>query len=91
VRLRAVLTWALCAIAGGLLVTSIVLSLVLGTWGPDDTGLVIPLAIGTIAMAVIGALVASRTGNAIGWIPLATGIAMVTGYIPLRAIEWTSV
>ena len=70
-RGRSSLAWALCAIAGVLLVTSIVFSLVLGTWDTEDTGLAIPAALGTLAMAVIGALLASRTGNAIGWLYLA--------------------
>jgi signal transduction histidine kinase len=70
-RTRAILAWALCAIAGLLLVTSIVLSIVLGTWDQEDTGLAIPTALGTLAMALIGALLASRTGNAIGWLYLA--------------------
>jgi signal transduction histidine kinase len=70
VRRRAVLAWGLCAIAVALLVTSIVFSLVLGTWDPEDTGLVIPAALGTLAMALVGALLAARTGNAIGWLLL---------------------
>ena len=64
------LAWCLCAFAVVLIVTSIVLSALLGTWDPEDTGLVIPTAIGTLAMAVIGALVASRSGNVIGWLLL---------------------
>ena len=80
-RTRAILAWALCAIGGAALVGTIVLSLTLGTWGPDDTGLVIPLAIGTIAMSVIGALVAARTGNAIGWILLSIPVTLWTSQL----------
>ena len=69
-RWRAGLAWGLCTFAGLLILTSIVLSVVLETWDPEDTALVIPAAIGTLAMAVIGALVASRSGNVIGWLLL---------------------
>ena len=69
-KTRAVVAWGLCAFAGCMLVTSVVLSLVLGTWERHDTGLVIPAAMGSIAMAVIGALLVSRTGNVIGWLLL---------------------
>ena len=78
-RTRAILAWALCATAGVLLVTSIVLSIVLGTWDQEDTGLAIPAALGTLAMAVIGALLASRTGNVIGWL-----------YLSIPVIFWVS-
>lgn len=69
-RGRAILAWGLCAIAGSLLVTSFVVSAALGTWDPNDTVLVIPAAIGMLAMAAIGALIVSRTSNGIGWLLL---------------------
>jgi len=80
-RPRAILAWTLCAIGSTALGASIVLSLILETWGPDDTGLVIPLAIGTTAMGIIGALVATRTGNAIGWILLSIPVTLWTAQL----------
>jgi signal transduction histidine kinase len=68
---RSVLAWSLFGVAAAALVASFVLSVALGTWQPQDAELAIPAAIGTLAMAFIGALIAARAGNPIGWIYLA--------------------
>ncbi len=72
---RSALAWALFGLSAAALVVSFVLSVVLGTWDPNDAQLAIPAAIGLLAMALIGALIASRTGNAIGWIFLAISLS----------------
>jgi hypothetical protein len=64
--MRPILAWSLFAISVEALVASIVLSVFLVTSQPDDSRLAIPAALGMLAMGVIGALIAARTGNAIG-------------------------
>jgi signal transduction histidine kinase len=68
---RPTLAWALFGLATAALVASLGLSVALGTWQPQDAQLAIPAAVGLFAMSLIGALIASRTGNAIGRIFLA--------------------
>jgi signal transduction histidine kinase len=68
---RTALAWGLFGLAATSLIASFVLSVVLGTWQPQDAQLAIPAAIGTLAMAFIGALIAARADNPIGWIYLA--------------------
>jgi signal transduction histidine kinase len=63
-----VLAWGLFGLTAAALVVSFVLSVVLGTWQPQDAQLAISAAVGTLAMAFIGALIAARAGNAIGWL-----------------------
>ena len=70
-KARSVVAWSLCALALLALASSIALSVLLGTWQSEDTGVVPPLALGTAAMALIGALIAARAGNPIGWLLLA--------------------
>jgi signal transduction histidine kinase len=68
---RSAIAWGLVALSAAALLVSFGLSVALGTWDPQDGQLAIPAAIGLLAMSLIGALIASRTGNAIGWIFLA--------------------
>ena len=66
---RPILACSLFAISVEALVASIVLSVFLVTSQPDDSRLAIPAALGMLAMGVIGALIAARTGKRDrGWI-----------------------
>ncbi|HVF07624.1 MAG TPA: hypothetical protein VNC60_03520, partial [Actinomycetota bacterium] len=53
--------------------------------GADDTALLVPGLLGGTAFAVVGALIASRTGNPVGWVFL--GIATFAS-ISLPSQNW---
>lgn len=80
VRSTARLAWVLCAVALGLLATSVVLAITNGLRSSDDWGTgAYPLlvCIPGATFPVVGALIASRRpGNAVGWVCLAIGLGI---------------
>ena len=72
---RSALAWALFGLSVVALVASLTLSVVLGTWDPQDDVLAVVAAVGLCGMSLIGALIAARTGNGIGWIFLAIALS----------------
>ncbi len=84
---RALLAWALAVASIGLISASFAIKLAFGTlFGAEDTAVVAPGLLGGVAFAIVGALIASRTGNAVGWVFL--GIA-ASFAIALPAQNWT--
>jgi len=55
-------------------------------FGAEDTAIILPGLLGGVAFAVVGALIASRTGNVVGWVFL--GIA-ASFAVSLPAQNWT--
>ncbi|MEX0834099.1 MAG: ATP-binding protein [Actinomycetota bacterium] len=80
-RITSLLPWVLGAAGLISLVTSEVLKIVFRLNLGEDALLFLPTFVGATAMCVVGAWVASRTKNRLGWvliaIPLTTGIALL--------------
>ena len=73
--------WALAVLGlSGILIAE-ALNIVFGLDIGEDLALFVPVVIGGGAMALVGALIATRTDNAIGWIllaiPATTGVSLV--------------
>ncbi len=85
-RRRGVAAWAVAAVSIGLMSMSFVIKVAFDAiFNADDTALIVPGLLGGAAFAVVGALIASRTGNVVGWVFL--GIA-VSFAIALPAQNW---
>ena len=80
-RGRAWLAWEIAIFALVAMFASYALDLAFGGSVSTDLGLFLPTMLGGTAMVVIGALIASRTSNPLGWlllaIPATTGISLV--------------
>ncbi|MEX1045929.1 MAG: ATP-binding protein [Actinomycetota bacterium] len=80
-RITSLLPWVLGAAGLISMVTAEVLQIVFGLNLGEDALLFFPTFVGATAMCVVGALVASRTRNPLGWvliaIPLTTGISLL--------------
>jgi signal transduction histidine kinase len=88
-RWRSVVAWTAVGLSVALLTVSMAIKIEAGMLlGADDSLLVAPGVLGGLAFAVVGALVASRTGNAVGWIFL--GIT-VGASISLPSQNWVEV
>jgi signal transduction histidine kinase len=78
---RAWLAWSLAAFGFGGLLAAEGLRIVFGLPLGEDMALFVPVVIGGGSMAFVGALIATRTDNAIGWIllaiPATTGVSLV--------------
>jgi signal transduction histidine kinase len=78
---RAWLAWGLAALGLGSLLAAETLKIGFGLALGEDIALFVPALIGGGAMALVGALIATRTDNAIGWIllaiPATTGVSLV--------------
>jgi signal transduction histidine kinase len=78
---RAWLAWGLAALGLGSVLAAEGLKIVFGLPLGEDIALFVPVAVGGGAMAFVGALIATRTDNAIGWvllaIPATTGVSLV--------------
>ncbi|CAN5727687.1 hypothetical protein BH18ACT17_BH18ACT17_00100 [soil metagenome] len=62
----------MCGVSLTLMATSLGIKIAFGmVFGVEDTALILPALLGGGAFAVVGAVIASRTGNATGWIFLA--------------------
>ncbi len=73
-RRRSFVAWTIAVASIALIGSSFAIKLAYGTvFGAEDTALIVPGLLGGIAFAVVGALIAARTGNAVGWVFL--GIA----------------
>lgn len=85
-RTRARLAWLLAGAGIALLAGSLVTKATFGlVWGAGDSALLLPGMLGVLSFAILGALITSRTGNAIGWIFLA--IAVLFG-VSTNAQNW---
>ncbi len=83
---RSAIAWGVAAVSIALAWSSLAIKLWFGmVLGVEDTALILPGLLGGTAFAVVGALIAARTGNAVGWIFL--GIAGF-GSISLPAQNW---
>jgi signal transduction histidine kinase len=73
------LAWTLGVAAAGVVPVYVAFGLALGSF--DDAPLLVPVVLGTLAMVAVGVLIASRTGNPIGWIylliPLSFGVSSI--------------
>ncbi|MGZ5343681.1 MAG: histidine kinase [Actinomycetota bacterium] len=101
---RAWLAWGLAAFGLGSLLAAESLKIVFGLSVGEDIALFVPVLVGGGAMAFVGALIATRTDDPIGWIllaiPATTGVSLVAqavydhgapdaaGYVP--ATYWLS-
>lgn len=66
--------WAIAATSIVLMSSSFAIDLAFGSgFNAEDAALIVPGLLGAVAFAVVGALIAARTGNAVGWVFL--GIA----------------
>jgi len=73
-RRRAWIAWAVAAASIALMAASLTIKVATeAVLGAEDTPIIVPGLLGGVAFAVVGALIASRTGNAVGWVFL--GIA----------------
>jgi signal transduction histidine kinase len=73
-RRRSIVAWTIAVVSIALIGSSFAIKLAYGTvFGAEDTALIVPGLLGGTAFAVVGALIAARTGNAVGWVFL--GIA----------------
>ncbi|HEY7763257.1 MAG TPA: histidine kinase [Actinomycetota bacterium] len=73
-RSRARIAWVLAIASIALMAGSFSIKVATGAvFDAEDTPLIVPGLLGGIAFAVVGALIASRAGNAVGWVFL--GIA----------------
>ena len=86
-RRRSVAAWTIAAVSIALMPTSFAIKLAFGTvFGAQDTAIILPGLLGGVAFAVVGALIASRTGNAVGWVFLGIAASLA---ISLPAQNWT--
>lgn len=86
-RGRSVAAWVVAALSIFLMTTSFAIKLAFGeVFGAEDTAFILPGLLGGSAFAIVGALIASRTGNAVGWVFL--GIASSFA-ISIPAQNWT--
>ena len=78
---RASLAWGLAALGLGSLLAAEGLKIVFGLALGEDVALFVPVLVGGGARAFVGALIATRTDDAIGWIflaiPATTGVSLV--------------
>ena len=80
------IAWGVAAVSIGLAWSSLAREPWFGiVFGAEDRALILPGLLGGTAFAVVGALIAARTGNAVGWMFL--GIAGFAS-IPLPAQNW---
>ncbi len=85
-RRRSLAAWAIAAASVALMSTSLAIKVAFGSvFGAEDTALIVPGLLGGAAFAVVGALIASRAGNVVGWVFL--GIA-ASFAIALPAQNW---
>ena len=83
---RGPIAWTLAVVSIALAWSSFAIKIWSGmVFGVEDTALILPGLLGGTAFAIVGALIASRTGNAIGWVFL--GIA-ASSSISLPAQNW---
>jgi signal transduction histidine kinase len=88
-RGRSVIAWTIAGLSVAVMATSPAIKIVSGTlFGADDTAIILPGLLGGLAFAVVGALIAARTGNAVGWVFL--GIA-ASFAISIPAQNWVDV
>ncbi len=86
-RRRSVAAWTIAAVSIALMAASFAIKLAFGTvFGAEDTAIILPGLMGGVAFAVVGALIASRTGNAVGWVFLFIAASLA---ISLPAQNWT--
>jgi signal transduction histidine kinase len=73
------LAWTLGVAAAATVPVYVTLGLAMRSF--DDAPLLVPAVLGTLAMVAVGVLIASRTGNPIGWIylliPLSFGVSSI--------------
>jgi signal transduction histidine kinase len=85
-RRRSFVAWTIAAASIVMMLSSFAIKLAFGlVLGAEDTALILPGLLGGAAFAVVGALVAARTGNAVGWVFL--GIA-ASFAVSLPAQNW---
>ncbi|HEX7247831.1 MAG TPA: sensor histidine kinase [Actinomycetota bacterium] len=85
-RRRSIAAWTICGLSLALMTASPGIKIAFGMLlGTDDTFLIVPGLMGVTAFAVVGAVIASRTGNPVGWVFL--GIAGFAS-ISLPAQNW---
>jgi signal transduction histidine kinase len=79
------LAWSLAALGLGSILTAEALKIIFDLTLGEDIGLFVPVLVGGGAMAFVGALIATRTDNVIGWIllaiPATTGVALVANAV----------
>ena len=86
-RRRSVAAWAVATASIALMPASFAIKVAFGTvYGAEDTAMILPGLLGGVAFAVVGALIASRTGNAVGWVFLGIAASLA---ISLPAQNWT--
>lgn len=86
-RRRSVAAWAVAIASIALMPASFVIKVAFdAVFGAEDTAIILPGLLGGVAFAVVGALIASRTGNVVGWVFL--GIA-ASFAVSLPAQNWT--
>lgn len=72
-RRRSFFAWTIAIVSFALMSSSFAIDLAHGSGDAEDTALIVLAMLGAVAFAVVGALIAARTGNAVGWVFL--GIA----------------
>jgi signal transduction histidine kinase len=85
-RRRAIAAGTVAALSIASIIASRVVKAAFGlVLGAEDTALIVPGLLGGVAFAVVGALIASRSGNAVGWVFLAIAASFS---VSLPAQNW---
>jgi signal transduction histidine kinase len=85
-RRRSIAAWTVAALSIASIIASLVVKAAFGqVLGAEDTALIVPGLLGGVAFAVVGALIASRSGNAVGWVFLAIAASFS---VSLPAQNW---
>jgi signal transduction histidine kinase len=89
-RGRKTLAWGVAALSVALMATYLAVALTLPS--PVDEGgdiyFIVPAVIGMLAFAGVGALIASRTGNPIGWIFLAVAALVSSTFVAVSYTDY---
>lgn len=88
-RGRSVLAWTIAGVSIALMATSLVTEIATGTLlGAEDTAFIAPGLLGGAAFAIVGALIAARTGNPLGSIFLVIAASFAVSIV---AQKWADV
>ncbi|MEX1263123.1 MAG: histidine kinase [Actinomycetota bacterium] len=87
-RRRSIAAWTVAAASIALMSMSFVIKVAFdAVFSADDTALIVPGLLGGAAFAVIGALIASRTGNVVGWVFLGIAASFAIALPPQNWVD----